>query len=68
MFKRCKKILQKILQTKQHNTENISYRREGLPNEYRLSFPIGLAPNYQKALSKRVPTVSKKEILPIDTR
>ena len=68
MFKRCKKILQKILQTKQHNTEDISYRREGLPNEYRLSFPIGLAPNYQKALGKRVSHVVKKEILPIDTR
>jgi hypothetical protein len=62
MSKRRKKVLQTILQAEQHNPTNISYRGEGLPNEYRLSFPTGLAPKYQTSLSKRVFITSKKEV------
>ena len=62
MSKRRKKVLQTILQAEQHNPTNISYRGEGLSNEYRLSFPIGLAPNYQTSLSKGVFVTSKKEV------
>ena len=62
MFKRCKKILQKILQTKQHNTENISYRREGLSNEYRLSLPIGLIGRAEATSFTRVFDASEKEV------
>jgi|TARA_Y100000401_G_scaffold33169_1_gene24527 hypothetical protein len=62
MSKRRKKVLQTILQAEQHNPTNISYRGEGLSNEYRLSFPVGLAPKYQASLAKRVPFIFKKEI------
>ena len=62
MSKRRKKVLQTILQAEQHNPTNISYRGEGLSNEYRLSFPVGLAPKYPASLAKRVPFIFKKEI------
>jgi hypothetical protein len=62
MSKRRKKVLQTILQAKQDNPTDISYRGEGLSNEYRLSFPIGLAPKYQASLSKGVFITSKKEV------
>jgi hypothetical protein len=62
MSKRRKKVLQTILQAKQDNPTDISYRGEGLSNEYRLSFPIGLAPKYQASLSKRVSFISKEEV------
>ena len=62
MSKRRKKVLQTILQAKQDNPTDISYRGEGLSNEYRLSFPIGLAPKYQASLSKRIPYVLKEQV------
>jgi len=62
MSKRRKKVLQTILQTKQDSPTDISYRGEGLSNEYRLSFPIGLAPNYQASLSKKVSFIFKEKV------
>lgn len=62
MFERCKKIYKKILQTKKHNTEDISYRGQGLPNEYRLSLPVGLLRFNQTTSFTRVFDASKKRV------
>ena len=62
MFKRCKEIHKKVLQTKQNNTEDISYRGEGLPNEYRLSLPCGLLGRNQATGFERIFTSPKKEV------
>jgi len=62
MFKRCKKIYKKILQTKEHNTEDISYRGQGLSNEYRLSLPIGLLGHNKATSFTRVFDAPKKRV------
>lgn len=62
MFKGCKKICKEILQTKKYNTEDISYRGEGLSNEYRLSLPIGLIGHSQATSFTRVFDAPKKRV------
>jgi hypothetical protein len=60
MFKRRKEIHKEILQTEQDNTADISYRGEGLSNEYRLSLPCGLLGRNQATSFERVFTPLKK--------
>jgi len=62
MFERCKKIYKKVLQTKRYNTEDISYRGEGLSNEYRLSLPIGLLGHNKATSFTRVFDAPKKGV------
>ena len=62
MFKRCKEICKKILQTKKYCTEDISYRGEGLSNEYRLSLPVGLLGHNQATSFTRVFDAPKKRV------
>ena len=62
MFKRCKKIYKKILQTKKHYPKDISYRGEGLSNEYRLSLPFGLLGHNQATSFTRVFDAPKKRV------
>jgi len=62
MFKRRKKIYKKVLQTKGYNTEDISYRGEGLSNEYRLSLPTGLLGHNKATSFTRVFDVPKKRV------
>ena len=62
MFERCKKIYKKILQTKEHNTEDISHRGEGLSNEYRLSLPTGLIGHNKATSFTRVFDAPKKRV------
>ena len=67
MFKRCKKIYKKILQTKKYNTEDISYRGQGLSNEYRLRHASGLTRAYQERLGKKLLVTSEKGVQVINT-
>ena len=62
MFKGHKEIYKKILQSKQDNSEDISYRGQGLSNEYRLSLPSGLLGHNKATSFKRVFTPPKKEV------
>ena len=62
MFERCKKIYKKILQTKIHYPKDISYRGEGLSNEYRLSLPVGLLGHNQATSFTRVFDAPKKRV------
>ena len=62
MFKRRKKIYKKVLQTKGYNTEDISYRGEGLSNEYRLSLPTGLLGHNKATSFTRVFDAPKKGV------
>ena len=64
MFKRCEKIYKAILQPEQDNPKDISYRGQGLPNEYRLSFASGLTGLYQATSYTKVFDAPQKEILP----
>ena len=62
MSKRRKKVLQTILQTKQDNPTDISYRGEGLSNEYRLPLPVGLLGHNQATSFTRVFDAPKKRV------
>ena len=62
MFKRCKEICKKILQTKKYSTEDISYRGKGLSNEYRLSLPFGLLGHNKATSFTRVFDAPKKRV------
>ena len=62
MFERCKKIYKKILQTEKHYPKDISYRGEGLSNEYRLSLPFGLLGHNQATSFTRVFDAPKKRV------
>ena len=62
MFKRRKEIHKEILQPEQDNPKDISYRGQGLSNEYRLSLPCGLLGRSQATSFTRVFTPSKKEV------
>ena len=42
MFKGCKKIYTPVLQTTKDYPKDISYRGQGLSNEYRLLYASGL--------------------------
>ena len=62
MFKRRKEIHKEVLQAEQDNPTDISYRGQGLPNEYRLSLPSGLLGQSKATSFTRVFTPSKKEV------
>ena len=62
MSKRRKKVLQTILQAKQDSPTDISYRGEGLSNEYRLSLPIGLLGHNKATSFTRVFDAPKKRV------
>ena len=62
MFKRRKKVLQTILQAKQDNPTDMSYRGEGLSNEHRLLLPIGLIGRPEATSFTRVFDASEEEI------
>jgi len=62
MFERCKKIYKKVLQTKRYNTEDISYRGEGLANVYRVSLPSGLLGHNKATSFTRVFDAPKKGV------
>ena len=58
MFKGHKEIYKKNLQSKQDNSEDISYRGQGLSNEYRLSFTSGLTGTREATSYTRVFEIS----------
>ena len=62
MFKRRKEIHKEILQPEQDNPTDISYRGQGLSNEYRLSLPCGLLGQGKATSFTRVFTTPKKEV------
>jgi hypothetical protein len=62
MFKRCKEIYKAILYTSEHYPEDISFRGQGLPNEYRLSLPVGLIGHSKATSFTRVFDTLKKDI------
>ena len=62
MLKRRKEIHKEILQPEQDNPKDISYRGQGLSNEYRLSLPCGLLGRSQATSFTRVFTPPKKEV------
>jgi len=62
MFNGRKKIYKKVLQTKRNNSEDISYRGEGLSNEYRPILPRGLIGYYKKRHAKKLLNILKGEI------
>ena len=62
MFKGCKKIYKAILCTSEHYPEDISYRGEGLSNEYRLSLPFGLLGHNKATSFTRVFDAPKKGV------
>ena len=62
MLKRRKEIHKEILQPEQDNPKDISYRGQGLSNEYRLSLPCGLLGRSQATSFTRVFTPLKKEV------
>ena len=67
MFERCKEIYKKILQTEKYNPKDISYRGEGLSNEYRPILPRGLVGYYEKRHVKKLLDIYKKQIQAEDT-
>jgi len=62
MFERCKEIYKKILQTEKYNPKDISYRGEGLSNEYRLLLPLGLLGHNKATSFTRVFDAPKKGV------
>tara|TARA_R100000008_G_C3543149_1_gene145971 strand:- start:744 stop:932 length:189 start_codon:yes stop_codon:yes gene_type:complete len=62
MFKGCKKIYKAVLYTTEHYPEDISFRGEGLPNEYRLSLPVGLIGHSKATSFTRVFNALKEDI------
>ena len=62
MFERCKKIYKKILQTKKHYPKDISYRGQGLSNEYRPMVARGLIGAFEKRHAKKLLNILKKQI------
>jgi hypothetical protein len=62
MFNGRKKIYKAVLQTERNYPKDISYRGEGLSNEYRPILPRGLIGYYQKRHAKKLLNILKKEI------
>jgi len=62
MFKRRKEIYKAVLQTTKDYPKDISYRGEGLSNEYRPLLPTGLVGYYQKRRLKKLLELLKNEI------
>jgi hypothetical protein len=54
MFEGRKKIYKAILQTTRDYPKDISYRGQGLSNEYRPILPLGLVGFYQKRHVKKI--------------
>ena len=62
MSQRRKKIYKTILQTTRDYPEDISYRGEGLSNEYRPLLPLGLVGFYQKRHAKKILNLYKEQV------
>jgi hypothetical protein len=62
MFNGRKKIYKAVLQTERNYPKDISYRGEGLSNEYRPILPCGLVGYYQKRHAKKLLDILKREI------
>ena len=62
MLKRRKEIHKEILQPEQDNPKDISYRGQGLSNEYRLSLPVGLLGHNKATSFTRVFDAPKKRV------
>ena len=54
MFKRRKEIHKEILQPEQDNPTDISYRGQGLSNEYRLPLASGLIGWFEKRYVEKI--------------
>jgi len=67
MFKGCEKIYTPVLQTTKDYPEDISYRGQGLSNEYRLRHASGLTGAYQERLGKKLLVISEEGIQVINT-
>ena len=59
MFKGCEKIYTPILQATKDYPKDISYRGQGLSNEYRPILPLGLVGYYQKRHVKKILDILK---------
>ena len=57
-----KKIYKAVLQTQRNYPKDISYRGQGLSNEYRPILPRGLVGFYQKRHVKKLLDIYKKQI------
>ena len=68
MFKGYKKIYTPVLQTTKDYPKDISYRGQGLSNEYRLSLPCGLARTYKEGFHKKLSKTSEEEIFSSHSR
>ena len=62
MFKRRKKIYKAVLQAERDNPKDISYRGEGLSNEYRPLLPFGLIGWFQTRHAKKILDLYKDQI------
>jgi hypothetical protein len=62
MPKRRKKIYKTILQAERDNPKDISYRGEGLSNEYRPVLPRGLVRYYEKRHVKKLLNILKRDL------
>ena len=62
MFKGRKKIYKAVLQAERDNPKDISYRGQGLSNEYRLPLPSGLARTYKEGVHKKLSKALKEKI------
>ena len=62
MFNGRKKIYKSVLQTSRNYPKDISYRGEGLSNEYRPVLPRGLIGYYQKRHAKKLLVILENEI------
>ncbi len=62
MFNGYKKIYKAVLQTQRNYPTDISYRGQGLSNEYRPLLPRGLVGYYEKRHAKKLLDLYKKQI------
>ena len=62
MFKGCEKIYTPVLQTTKDYPKDISYRGQGLSNEYRPMVARGLIGAFEKRHAKKLLDLLKKEI------
>ena len=62
MFKRRKKIYKAVLQAERDNPADISYRGEGLSNEYRPLLASGLIGWFEKRHVKKLLNIYKNQI------
>ena len=67
MFKGCEKIYTPILKATKNYPKDISYRGQGLSNEYRLRHASGLTRAYQERLGKKLLVTSEEGVQVINT-